>query len=364
MEQKNQTGVMEFLLLGLTEHAELRGPLFAIFLAMYLMNLMGNGTIISVISGNSQLHTPMYFFLCNLSFVDMCFSSVTVPKLLSNLISDKKTISFSHCIAQFYFFTIFATTECVLLSIMAYDRYVAICNPLHYITIMNKNVCLSLSAISFIISFLNALLNTLLVYQLSFCNSNKIQHFYCDITPLLHLSCTDTSINELVIFTEGSLIAIVPFLITLISYVRIITTIIKIQSTGGRWKTFSTCSSHLTVVMLFYGTLIFMYFRPSSSYSLEKDMITSVVYNVVSPMLNPFIYSLRNRDVKMALKILFCEKQLKQNIVDWHSIPKAPQNPSSNLANGNASKQKHGKITEAADGGNGQNMKKEIQNGG
>ncbi|XP_029467986.1 olfactory receptor 1361-like [Rhinatrema bivittatum] len=304
MEQRNQTAVTEFVLLGLSERAELRGPLFVIFLAMYLMNLLGNGTMISVIGGNSQLHTPMYFFLCNLSFVDMCFSSVTVPKLLSSLISNKKTISFSQCITQLYFFLVFAGSECVLLSIMAYDRYVAICNPLHYITIMNKKVCLGMSASCLFISILNAFLHTLLVYRLSFCSTNKIQHFFCDLTPMLQLSCTDTSINELVIFTEASVLAIMPFLIILISYIRIISSILKIRTTDGRSKTFSTCSSHLTVVILFYGTLIFMYFRPSSSYSLEKDKITSVVYNVLSPMLNPFIYSLRNKDVKMALRKL------------------------------------------------------------
>ncbi|XP_030047840.1 olfactory receptor 1361-like [Microcaecilia unicolor] len=302
MEQGNQTVMMEFLLLGLTDHAALRGPLIGIFLVMYLMNALANGTMISVIAVNSKLHTPMYFFLCNLSFVDMCFTSVTVPKMLSNLLSDKNTISFSECITQLYFFVTFAGSECLLLSIMAYDRYVAICNPLHYITIMSKKVCLSLAAASWIISFLDALLHTLLIVQLSFCNSNKIQHFFCDLTPLMKLSCTDTSINELMIFTEGSLIVVVPFIIILISYVCILTTILKIQSTSGRHKAFSTCSSHLTVVLFFYGTLIFMYFRPSSSYSLEKDKIASVVYNVLSPMLNPFIYSLRNRDVKMALR--------------------------------------------------------------
>ncbi|XP_029468046.1 olfactory receptor 1361-like [Rhinatrema bivittatum] len=302
MEQGNRTTVTEFLLLGLTDRRELRGPLFGVFLVMYLMNLLANGTMISVIGRNSQLHTPMYFFLCNLSFVDICFTTVTVPKMLSNLLSDKKTISFSECITQLYFFIVFIGSECVLLSIMAYDRYVAICNPLHYITIMNRKVCLSLAAASWIINFLDALLHTLLMNRLSFCNSNKIQHFFCDVTPLLQLSCTDTSINELVIFTEGSLQAILPFFIIVISYVRIITTILKIQSTGGRYKAFSTCSSHLTVVMLFYGTLLFMYFRPSSSYSLAKDRVASVVYNVLSPMLNPFIYSLRNRDVKAALR--------------------------------------------------------------
>nr|XP_033780279.1 olfactory receptor 1F1-like [Geotrypetes seraphini] len=302
MEQKNQTTVTEFILLGLTDRTELRGFLFVVFLVMYLINILWNGTMILLIGGNSQLHTPMYFFLCNLSFVDMCFTSVTVPKMLSNLISDRKTISYPECITQLYFFIVFTTAESILLSIMAYDRFVAICKPLHYFKIMNKNVCISMSASFFTTSILNALLHTLLISRLFFCNSNKIQHFYCDVTPLLQLSCTDISINELVIFTVGSLMIIVPFFIILTSYTQIIATILKIQSTGGRHKTFSTCSSHLIVVILFYGTLIFMYFRPSSTYSLEKDRVTSVVYNVLSPMLNPFIYSLRNKDVKMTLK--------------------------------------------------------------
>nr|XP_033818384.1 olfactory receptor 1G1-like [Geotrypetes seraphini] len=309
MEAENQTTVSEFLLLGLTDHAALKGPLFGVFLVMYLMNVLANGTMISLICVNTKLHSPMYFFLCNLSFVDMCFTSVTVPKMLSHLLSDKNTISYSECIIQLYFFVVFIGSECVLLSIMAYDRYVAICNPLHYVIIMNKKLCLSLAAASWIINFLDALLHTLLIVRLSFCDSNKIQHFFCDLTPLMKLSCTDTSINELVIFTEGSVQSIVPFVIILVSYIRIIITITKIQSTGGRLKAFSTCSSHLTVVLLFYGTLLFMYFRPSSSYSLEKDKIASVVYNVVSPMLNPFIYSLRNRDVKAALK-----KALKREV--------------------------------------------------
>ncbi|XP_030048247.1 olfactory receptor 1361-like [Microcaecilia unicolor] len=302
MEWRNETTVIEFLLEGPTDHEELNNLLFVVFLVMYLINLLGNGTMISVISGNSQLHTPMYLFLCFLSFEDMCLTSVIVPQMLSNLISNKKTISFSNCFTQLYFFMVFATAECILLSVMAYDRYVAICNPLHYITIMNKKVCLSMLFTSWTISIMHALLHTLLIHRLSFCKSNKIQHFYCDITPLLQLSCTDTSINELLIFTEASLLVAGPFLIILISYIHIIKTILKIQSTGGRQKTFSTCSSHLTVVILFYGTILFMYFRPSSSYSLEKDKIASVMYNVLSPMLNPFIYSLRNKDVKMALR--------------------------------------------------------------
>nr|XP_033818247.1 olfactory receptor 1-like [Geotrypetes seraphini] len=302
MESRNQTTVLEFLLLGFTERVELRGFLFVTFLVMYTMNLLGNGTMISIIAGNSHLHTPMYFFLCNLSLVDMCFSSVTVPKLLSNLISNSRTISFSNCFVQLYFFMFSGGSECVIMSIMAYDRYVAICNPLHYVTIMNKKVCLSMSIASWIIGLFHSLLHTLLVYRLSFCKSNEIQHYFCDLAQMLQLSSTDIFINEIAIFVEGSLIVMLPFVIILISYIRIITTILKIKSTGGRWKTFSTCSSHLTVVTLFYGTLIFMYFRPSSNYSMARDRISSVVYNVLSPMLNPFIYSLRNRDVKIALK--------------------------------------------------------------
>nr|XP_033818287.1 olfactory receptor 8D1-like [Geotrypetes seraphini] len=302
MDKMNKTEVIEFILQGVSERAELRGLLIAVFLAMYLINLMGNGTMILVISASKQLHSPMYFFLSNLSFVDMSLTTITVPKMLSNLISGKKTISHSECIAQLYFFAAFSSAECLLLSIMAYDRYVAICKPLHYITIMNKKVCLSMSAACFIICFVNSLLHTLLVNRLSFCKSNIIEHFFCDLTPLFKLSCTDTSANELVIFTVASAIVMVPFLIILISYVFIISAILKIQSTGGRRKTFSTCSSHLIVVIIFFGTLIFMYFRPSSSYSLEKDKITGVVYNVVSPMLNPFIYSLRTKEVKTALK--------------------------------------------------------------
>ncbi|XP_029471739.1 olfactory receptor 1C1-like [Rhinatrema bivittatum] len=308
MEEGNQTVVTEFILLGLTEHVALRGPIFGVFLVMYLMNLLANGIMISAIGRNPQLHTPMYFFLFNLSFVDICLTSVTVPKMLSNLLSHKKTISFPECLTQFFLFGFFVGSECVLLSIMAYDRYIAICFPLHYITIMNRKVCLMMAALSWIINIVDALIHTLLIAQLSFCNSNKIHHFFCDLTPLLKLSCTDTSINELVIFTEGSLIVVLPFLIILGSYVRILTTILKIQSTTGRRKAFSTCSAHLLVVMLLYGTLLFMDFRPSSSYSLEKDKLVSVVYNVVSPMLNPFIYSLRNRDVKTAIKRMLQRK--------------------------------------------------------
>ncbi|XP_030050866.1 olfactory receptor 1C1-like [Microcaecilia unicolor] len=302
MEEGNWTTVTEFLLLSLSDHIQIRNLLFLMFLMMYLINLLCNGIMICLIGSSPHLHTPMYFFLANLSFMDMCFSSVTVPKMLNTLLSEKKTISFRGCITQLFFFIVFLGAECMLLSIMAYDRFIAICDPLHYITIMNRWVCVGMTAASWIISSLNAILHTLLISHLTFCHSNNIHHFFCDLSPLLKPPCTDTSINEVMIFTEGFLLVMVPFLIILISYVRIISTILKIQSTDGRHKAFSTCSSHLTVVTLFYGTLMFMYLRPPSSYSLEKDRIATVVYNVLSPMLNPFIYSLRNNDVKRALR--------------------------------------------------------------
>ncbi|XP_030048241.1 olfactory receptor 145-like [Microcaecilia unicolor] len=308
MKQGNRTATTEFILVGLTEQVALRVPLFGVFLVMYLMNVLANGTLITVIGRNTQLHTPMYFFLFYLAFVDICLTTDTVPKMLITLVSDKKTIYFSECMTQLYLFIFFVGSECVILSIMAYDRYVAICYPLHYVTIMSKKVCLGFAAASFIINFVNGLIHTLLIARLSFCNSNKIQHYFCDLTPLMKLSCTDTFINELVIYTEGSLIVVVPFLIILVSYARILRTVLKMQSTSGRHKAFSTCSSHFIVVALFYGTILFMDFRPSSSYSLERDRMASVVYNVLSPMLNPFIYSLRNRDVKTALRRMLQRK--------------------------------------------------------
>nr|XP_033793497.1 olfactory receptor 1468-like [Geotrypetes seraphini] len=308
MDQGNWTAVTEFLLLSLSEHAQIRSLLFVMFFMMYLINLLCNGIMILLIGSDPQLHTPMYFFLGNLSFMDMCFSSITVPKMLTNLLSENKIISFGGCITQLFFFIFFLGAECMLLSIMAYDRFIAICDPLHYITIMNRWVCLGMTAALWAISCLNATLHALLISHLTFCHSNNIHHFFCDLTPLLKPSCVDTSVNELVIFTEGSLLVLVPFLVILISYVRIISTILKIQSTNGRHRAFSTCSSHLTVVTLFYGTLMFMYLKPPSNYSLEKDRIASVVYNVLSPMLNPFIYSLRNKDVKRALDRNVCKR--------------------------------------------------------
>ncbi|XP_069502598.1 olfactory receptor 5AP2-like [Ambystoma mexicanum] len=302
MVENNRTTVMEFILLGLSDDPGQQPVLFASFLIAYLLGLLGNLLIMTLISIDPALHSPMYLFIATLNIVDIGLISSAVPKMLINIYTNKKAISFVACIAQLYFFVFFAGSECVLLAVMAFDRYVAISLPLRYSVIMRTNVCLDLVLASFTISFLHALLHTLLMARLSFCGPNRILHYFCDIAPLLKLSCTDTSINELVIFTEGSLLVMVPFLAVLISYACILVAILRIQSTKGRYQAFSTCSSHLTVVTLFFGTLMFMYFRPLSSYSLSQERMVTVVYNVLAPMLNPFIYSLRNKQVKDSMR--------------------------------------------------------------
>ncbi|XP_030054229.1 olfactory receptor 5V1-like [Microcaecilia unicolor] len=302
MEPQNWTTVTEFFLLGFSDLPEHQIPLFLLFLSLYILNLLGNTTMISLVATDHHLHTPMYFFISNLAFVDMCFSSVVIPQMLTNIFSENKSISYAACMTQLSFFITFAGIEGTLLAVMAYDRYVAICNPLHYPMIMNKRTCLCLLGVCWLSGTLNSLLHTILMCRLSFCSSSKIHHFFCDIPPLLKLSCTDTSLNELMIFTEGTLIDMVPFLFIIISYIRIITTVLKVSSVSGRSKAFSTCSSHIATVTLYFGSIFFMYFRPSSSYSLEYDRMASVMYTAVTPMLNSFIYSLRNKDVKVALK--------------------------------------------------------------
>ncbi|XP_069068341.1 olfactory receptor 1f45-like [Pleurodeles waltl] len=302
MGLKNWTFTNEFILLGVSDQPWMQPWLFVIFLAMYVTTLLGNTTIICIIGSDCRLHTPMYFFLCNFSFVDICLTSVTVPKLLANILSEKKSIYFSGCVAQLFFFLLIGNMESFLLGVMAYDRYVAICNPLHYTTVMSRQVCLVLVVVSWITSALHSLIYSVMASRLSYCKSNILHHFFCDIPPLLKLSCSDTSMYELIIFTEGSIVVMGPFILITISYALIVFTLLKVSSEQGRWKAFSTCFSHLVVVTLFYGTDIFMYFRPSSSYSLDYDRVVSVMYTIVAPMLNPFIYSLRNKDVKDALK--------------------------------------------------------------
>uniref|UniRef100_A0A8C0ZSC2 Olfactory receptor n=1 Tax=Castor canadensis TaxID=51338 RepID=A0A8C0ZSC2_CASCN len=300
----NKSYITEFLLLGLTTDPTQQIWLFASFLAMYLVNVVGNSVIIAAIWREAHLHTPMYFFLSNLSLVDICFTTVIVPKMLANLLTHRKTILFSQCLIQMYFFVAFGITDSFLLAAMAIDRYMAICNPLHYIKTMSPRHCLLLVMASWVVSHLHSLTHTILMGRLSFCGSNVIHHFFCDVQPLLTLSCSDTSINEILGFTEGSFVIMSPFIFIIFSYVFIACAVLKVPSGGGRYKVFSTCGSHLTVVALFYGTIISVYIRPSSTYSVTKDRVVTVIYTVVTPMLNPFIYSLRNNDMKKALRKL------------------------------------------------------------
>ncbi|KAL6091878.1 hypothetical protein STEG23_002804 [Scotinomys teguina] len=302
MRGTNQSNVLEFLLLELSRQPQQQQLLFLLFLIMYLATVLGNLLIILAIGTDSCLHTPMYFFLSNLSFVDVCFSSTIVPKVLTNHILGNQHISFSGCLTQLYFLCVFADMDNFLLAVMAYDRYVAICHPLHYTTKMTHKLCVFLVVGSWVVAILNALLHTLLMARLSFCADNIIPNFFCDTTTLLKLSCSDTHLNELMILLFGGLVLIVPFVCILLSYVLISCAILRVSSTSGRWKAFSTCSSHLAVVCLFYGTIICLYFNPSSSHSAESDMATAMMYTVVTPMLNPFIYSLRNKDMKGALR--------------------------------------------------------------
>ncbi|XP_062972948.1 olfactory receptor 8U3-like isoform X1 [Elgaria multicarinata webbii] len=296
------TTVKEFILFGITERPELQMPLFLIFLLIYCMTVMGNLGIIILIRTDSRLHTPMYFFLSHLAFVDLCYSSVIAPKMLANFLAAKKTISFHACAAQLGSFLTFMITECFLLAVMAYDRYVAICSPLLYRTIMSQRVCIQLVAGPYVYSFCVALFHTIVTFRLSFCSANVINHFYCDDLPLLALSCSDTSTKQILIYAFAGFDMICSLLIVLISYTFILFAILRIRSAQGQHKTFSTCASHLTAVTIFYGTLIFMYLQPSTNHSLATDKIASVFYTLVIPMLNPLIYSLRNKEVKDALK--------------------------------------------------------------
>uniref|UniRef100_A0A8D2G707 G-protein coupled receptors family 1 profile domain-containing protein n=1 Tax=Theropithecus gelada TaxID=9565 RepID=A0A8D2G707_THEGE len=283
-----------FILLGLSSNPQLQKPLFAIFLIMYLVTVVGNVLIILAIYSDPRLQTPMYFFLSNLSFMDICFTTVIVPKMLVNFLSETKVISYMGCLVQMYVFMAFGNTDSYLLASMAIDRLVAICNPLHYDVVMNPRHCLLMLLGSCSISHLHSLFRVLLMSRLSFCASHVIKHFFCDTQPVLKLSCSDTSSSQMVVMTETLAVIVTPFLCIIFSYLRIIVT-----------KAFSTCGSHLTAVSLFYGSIIYVYFRPLSMYSVVRDRVATVMYTVVTPMLNPFIYSLRNKDMKRGLKKLW-----------------------------------------------------------
>ncbi|KAM5260600.1 olfactory receptor 1J4-like [Hipposideros larvatus] len=301
MRPENQSGVSQFLLRGLPIRPEQQGAFFALFMGMYLTTVLGNLLLILLIRLDARLHTPMYFFLSHLALTDISFSSVTIPKMLMNMLTQDHAISYAGCISQLYFFIVFGIFDNLLLALMAYDRYVAVCHPLHYPTIMRDELCVLLVAGSWIVSFVHALLHTLLLVRLSFCADSTINHFFCDLPVLLKLSCSDISLNELVIFTEGGMFFILPLGSILGSYICIATIILRVPTIRSLSKAVSTCGSHLFVVSLYYGTIASSYFFSSSWDS--KDLIASVMYTVVTPMLNPFIYSLRNRDIKQALEM-------------------------------------------------------------
>ncbi|XP_075403752.1 olfactory receptor 5T9-like [Tenrec ecaudatus] len=302
---KNFTEIAMFILTGFTNNFELQVILFFVFLAIYLFTLIGNLGLVVLVIGDSQLHNPMYYFLSILSFLDACFSSIITPNMLVDFMSDSKAISFLGCATQMFLAVTCGTTECFLLAAMAYDRYVAIYNPLLYAVHMSPRVYVPLITASFVGGVLHGTLHTVATFSLSFCASNEIRHVFCDIPPVLAISCSDTHVNQLLLFYFVGSIEIVTILIVLVSYGFILLAILRIRSAEGRRKVFSTCGSHLTGVSIYHGTILFMYVRPSSSYALEHDMIVSIFYTVFITMLNPIIYSLRNKDVKEAMKKVF-----------------------------------------------------------
>uniref|UniRef100_A0A4W2IJF8 Olfactory receptor n=1 Tax=Bos indicus x Bos taurus TaxID=30522 RepID=A0A4W2IJF8_BOBOX len=299
---RNDSLVTEFILAGLTDRPELQQPLFHLFLVIFVVTMVGNLGLIILIGLNSHLHTPMYYFLFNLSFIDLCYSSVFTPKMLMNFVFSENTISYVGCMTQLFFFLFFVISECYMLTSMAYDRYVAICNPLLYKVSMSHHVCLVLSLAAYVIGFAGASVHTGCMLRLTFCNVNVINHYLCDILPLLQLSCTSTYVNEVVVLIVVGINITVPSFTILISYIFILTSILHIKSSQGRSKAFSTCSSHMIALSLLFGSAAFMYLKYSSPGSMEQGKISSVFYTNVVPMLNPLIYSLRNKDVKVALR--------------------------------------------------------------
>ncbi|XP_075696900.1 olfactory receptor 5AS1-like [Rhinoderma darwinii] len=302
MSNASQTLNTDFTLVGLTENPEFKLLLFVVFFLIYIITFIGNLSIILAYNFSPNLQNPMYFFLTNFSFLDIFYISSTAPKMLANFLSENRTISFYGCAAQLYCVVLLAGTEFNILAVMAYDRYNAICHPLLYTIIMNKISCIQLIAGSWAIGATNALIHTAFTFSVPFCKSHKLNSFFCDIPVLLKLSCTDTWLNELIVFIIGGGMTGGLLVLTIISYVKIISTILNINSTSGRKKAFSTCSSHLIVVTIFYGSVFFMYLRPNSSYGKDEDKMVAVMYTIIAPLLNPFIYSLRNKEVKVAIK--------------------------------------------------------------
>ncbi|XP_030191438.1 olfactory receptor-like protein OLF4 [Lynx canadensis] len=315
MEPSNETQISKFLLLGFSEEPGLQPLLFGLFLSMYLITVFGNLLIILAISTDPNLYTPMYFFLANLSFVDICFTSTTVPKMLVNIRTQSKVITYEDCITQIYFSILFAVMDIFLLSVMAYDRFVAICHPLQYTVIMNLQLCGLLVLVSWIMSVLYSLLQTLMAFQLSFCTEVEIPHFFCELNQMIQLACSDTFVNNVVMYLAAVLLGGGPFAGILYSYSKIVSSIRGIASAKGKYKTFSTCASHLSVVCLFYCTMLGVYMSSAATHSSQSSATASVMYTVVTPMLNPFIYSLRNKDMKRALKAFFGKETVAWPIV-------------------------------------------------
>ncbi|XP_007518586.2 olfactory receptor 5W2-like [Erinaceus europaeus] len=303
MDRKN-CSITEFIFLGITNNPENKVILFITFLAIYLISLLANLGMVTLIRMDPQLHTPMYFFLSHLSLCDLCYSTAVGPKMLVDVFAKHKSIPFFGCALQFLVFCIFADAECVLLAVMAFDRYKAINNPLLYTVNMNSGVCYRLMAGVYLVGLTDALIHTVLVFRLCFCGSKEINHFFCDLHPLYLLSCSDIQVNELAVFVIFGFIELTTISGILVSYCYIILSVVRIQSAEGRFKAFSTCTSHLTAVAIFQGTTLSIYFRPSSSYTVDQDKMFSLFYILVIPMLNPLIYSLRNKDVKGALEKL------------------------------------------------------------
>ncbi|KAM6158100.1 olfactory receptor 5A1 [Rhynchocyon petersi] len=297
----NSSSVNVFIFLGFADHPELQVLLFVTFLNIYLITLAWNMVLIFLIKIDSHLHTPMYFFLSNLSFIDICYSSTVAPKMLIDFFHVQKTISFVGCATQFFFFVGLGLTECFLLTAMAYDRYAAISNPLLYTAIMSQGLCIRMVVGAYVGGFLSSLMQATSIFRLHFCGPNIINHFFCDLPPVLALSCSDTFLSQVVNFLVVVAVGGTSFLILLVSYSYIVSAVLKIHSAEGRWKAFNTCASHLMVVTLLFGTALFMYLRPSSSYSFGRDKVVSVFYSQVIPMLNPLIYSMRNKEIKEAM---------------------------------------------------------------
>lgn len=307
---QNQSIVTEFIILGFTHSSRVQLAIAVIFLLIYIVTLLGNVLILLLIFTDSNLHSPMYFFLRNLSFIEVCYVSVTIPTVLNAYFSESDRISFVGCATQMYFFLFLGTAECYLLAVMAYDRYAAICNPLHYSAIMSMSACTKMVAGTWISGILLSLANTSYIFSLPYCGPNEIDHFFCDTPPVISLACADTSMVETDLFAYTVMVVIVSFIIVLISYTRIVHAILHIRSSAGRKKAFSTCASHITSVCLFFGTGAFMYLRPKSSHSPESDKIIALLYSVITPLLNPVIYSLRNQEVKSSL-----QKLMNRNII-------------------------------------------------